>query len=367
MSHTIYMKNKDGILIELMETPYDSEKIFQELIEQYPMILAGNQINPDNPRQWILISREMAIPITGNSDSYGYLDHLFIDQDGIPTFVEVKRSTNSEIRRQVVGQMLDYAANATVYWKIDSIRQIFDNSGQTLEGAFDISEEQIEDFWASVEANLKSGKIRLLFIADEIPESLLRIIEFLNNQMRNTEVLGLEIKQYLSEDREQIIVPHIVGNTLQAKEVKRNNKNRNWNKDSFLFEIEAIGGMEQRATAEQLVQEFLDLSEDCHITYGNGSTHSSVIAKYHDSTIMNIYPWQKGVYIQISFKYLKEPFNKVEYQKELTRKVELALHEAFPIGKTEKSLSISLAHLVDEEKYSEFLDVIKYLIDTMDI
>ncbi len=46
------------------------------------------------------------------------IDHLFLDQDGIPTIVEVKRSTDTRIRREVVGQMLDSAANAVGRWSI---------------------------------------------------------------------------------------------------------------------------------------------------------------------------------------------------------------------------------------------------------
>jgi len=54
----------------------------------------------------------MGVPsIDGGGDRWS-ADHLFLDQDAIPTFVEVKRSTDTRIRREVVGQMLDYAANA---------------------------------------------------------------------------------------------------------------------------------------------------------------------------------------------------------------------------------------------------------------
>jgi len=53
-----------------------------------------------------------------------FVDHLLIDQDGIPTLVEVKRSTDTRIRREVVGQMLDYAANAVVYWPVETIKPI---------------------------------------------------------------------------------------------------------------------------------------------------------------------------------------------------------------------------------------------------
>jgi hypothetical protein len=39
------------------------------------------------------------------------LDHLVVDQDAVPTFVEVKRASDTPARREVVAQMLDYAAN----------------------------------------------------------------------------------------------------------------------------------------------------------------------------------------------------------------------------------------------------------------
>jgi hypothetical protein len=54
------------------------------------------------------------------------VDHLFLDQDAVPTIVEVKRSTDTRIRREVVGQMLDYAANAVVYWPVEAIRAEFE-------------------------------------------------------------------------------------------------------------------------------------------------------------------------------------------------------------------------------------------------
>jgi ribosomal protein L30E len=34
-----------------------------------------------------------------------------------------------------------------------------------------------------VDANLRAGKVRLVFVADEIPAELRRVVEFLNSQM----------------------------------------------------------------------------------------------------------------------------------------------------------------------------------------
>ncbi len=40
-----------------------------------------------------------------------------------------------------------------------------------------------ETFWANVKTNLQAGKVRTLFVADEIPSESRRIVEFLNEQM----------------------------------------------------------------------------------------------------------------------------------------------------------------------------------------
>ena len=95
----IFMRNKDG-LVELPSTSYDAEEILQELLEKYPQLLAGFQMNRGDPRRFLLVKREA--PVADWS-----LDHLFIDQSSIPTLVEVKRSSDTRIRREVVGQMLD--------------------------------------------------------------------------------------------------------------------------------------------------------------------------------------------------------------------------------------------------------------------
>ncbi|MBM3862305.1 MAG: hypothetical protein FJ395_22000 [Verrucomicrobia bacterium] len=110
----------------MKETTSPNEDSLQALLEQYSNLLAGDQIQPDRPLKWLLVEREIGIPDEQGGSNRWSLDHLFIDQYAIPTFVEVKRYENTEIRRQIVGQMLDYAANATVYWPAEKIRAQFE-------------------------------------------------------------------------------------------------------------------------------------------------------------------------------------------------------------------------------------------------
>jgi hypothetical protein len=87
--------------------------LLQTWLAQYPALLVGNQIDAKEPKRFLLIEQECGVPAREAGADRWSIDHLFIDQDAIPTIVEVKRSSDTRIRREVVGQMLDYAANAT--------------------------------------------------------------------------------------------------------------------------------------------------------------------------------------------------------------------------------------------------------------
>ena len=66
-----------------------------------------------------------------------------------------------------------------------------------LEAVIDPTQDA-ETFWQQVAANLNAGRIRLVFVADEIPRELRRVVEFLNEQMR-ADVIAIEVKQYVGE------------------------------------------------------------------------------------------------------------------------------------------------------------------------
>jgi len=226
----IYLIDNDEL--RTMEVqPYKSEDGFQKLLEQHPELLAGELIDSDSPRRWMLLAREKSVPDEVNSAVRRWsLDHLFVDQDSIPTLVEVKRSSDTRIRREVVGQMMDYAANAVVSWPIAEIRQEFDadcekreiDPAKKMYESLGVEAEDVEQFWEKVEANLLSKNIRLLFVADTIPKELKRIIEFLNETMQPTDVFGVELKQYVHEGT-RTLVPRVLGVTTAA-EVKKKSR-----------------------------------------------------------------------------------------------------------------------------------------------
>ena len=219
----------------LEETGYIQESDLQEFLADNPDLIPGDQINSDIPRRWLLVSREMGIPDDiGASDRWN-VDHLFLDQDGIPTLIECKRASDTRIRREVVAQMLDYAVHGVMNWDIAKIRQIAAEEAKTRGNLLDnqilellgenADSDTVEEYWDKVEENLKSHNIRLIFVSDSIPKELRRLVEFLNEEMSKIEVLAVEIKSYKSDAEERALVPRVIGITEATRAVKQKGAN----------------------------------------------------------------------------------------------------------------------------------------------
>lgn len=272
----IFLLGNDGQLVEMNEAEYDSEDVLQSLLGKYPNLLAGKQMNSDSPRRWLLISREVPVASDESATGRWSLDHLFLDQDGIPTLVEVKRRSDTRIRREVVGQLLDYAANAVLYWPVEDIRNRFESrcgaAGEDCESVLRESlgsEINAEQFWSSVKTNLQAGKIRLVFVAHEIPAELQRIVEFLNGQMDPAEVIAVQVKQYEGGEL-TTLVPRVIGQTAEATAKKTRGGKRQWDEASFFDDLASRSGPEDCDVARKLLE--WACASDYPIRWGQGRT-----------------------------------------------------------------------------------------------
>lgn len=371
MGTGIYAIQENGQLVEMTERPYDSESLLQELLEKYPNLLAGDQINSAEPRRWLLVSREMMVPAEKDGAGRWSVDHLFLDQEGIPTLVEVKRSSDTRIRREVVGQMLDYAANGVVYWPSERIRASFEANcqiqgitpEQALMAHLDESVDP-EQFWQQVATNLQLGRIRMLFVADHISTELQRIVEFLNVQMSPAEVLAVEIKQFVGQGLKTLI-PRVIGLTVEAqthKTLTRRDR-RQWDECSFLQAIEAQGGTQPVA----LVKKILAWVEEREIDgcWGKGTNWGSFVATVEHRGIR--YPlfsiWTNG-YIEVGFQYLqgKPPFQTEESLIGLLTSINKISDLSFPPTVITKRPSFSITVLESEANLQQFLATFDWVI-----
>jgi hypothetical protein len=259
MSKSVFLMHSGGNLVEMVEQKYASEDILQALIAKYPHLLAG-ETHADTKCKWLLVTREAAIGDHATSNGRWSLDHLFIDSAGVPTLVEVKRSTDTRLRREVVGQMLDYAANAIVYWPIEQVRTMHESrceqdgiDPEMCLREFVGTECDVETFWKTVKTNLQAGRIRMVFLADEIPSELRRVIEFLNMQMDPAEVIGVELKQYVGSNV-KTLVPALIGQTSGAAARKNEpREQRQWDEVSFMQELHEQSGADATETAKAIL------------------------------------------------------------------------------------------------------------------
>lgn len=255
MAERIYNLTGDGAesaLYPFEEEPFDEEDALQELIARNPELLAGEQMNPSDPPRFILISREVGIADQADGAARWSLDHALIDQHAVPTLVETKRGDNRELRRTIVGQMMDYAAHASKYWTTAELRKQFEeheDADQRLAELLDDDDPDQEDFWRLVETNLTARILRLLFVADRIPDELATVVEFLNEQMPRIEVLAVEVRQFRS-DSGRILVPRVIGR-LAAATGRGAQPRSKLTRESFL---RSLGSTEAERAARELLQ-----------------------------------------------------------------------------------------------------------------
>jgi hypothetical protein len=266
MSEGIFLES-GGKLHLLNERPYEKESILQEALEKYPQVIAGITTTRGEGVPLALVRREAGIPGQTGGGNVWSLDHIYVDATAVPVLVEVKRSSDTRIRREVVGQMLDYAANGVRYWPVDELRRGFEgrcaederDPDAWLQESFDV--DDVDEYWREVESNLRAGRVRLVFVADALPAELVRIIEFLNEQMSEVEVLGVELRQYVSDGEHRAFVPTVVGRTERAVEAKRPSTGPSWDLESFMQ-----AAAERRTPQEvELVRALLD-----HVTANGG-------------------------------------------------------------------------------------------------
>ena len=230
----IFLIAADGQLTLMTEQPYDSEELLQSLLANYPALLAGDQMTDIGPRRWLLLAREATVP-SDNGGAPWYVDHLFVDQDAVPTLVEVKRSTDPRIRREVVGQLLDYAANAVARWSSDELRARFTaEAGGTERFQEFLSGANGETFWTNLGLNLAGGRIRMIFVADSIPPELRRVVDFLASQFKAAEIFAVEVRNY-GGTKARALVPRLVST---PKSSRTEIIERRWDANSFFTVLE---------------------------------------------------------------------------------------------------------------------------------
>jgi hypothetical protein len=157
-----------------------NEAWLQRLIMSYPALLPITDIEPALT-PIIPLCMELNVPS-------GFIDNLYATPAGDLIVVETKLWRNPEARREVVGQILDYAKDLSrwTYGELDAAVQSA-SGRREAEGlslyktcqVSDLAEMEEAAFIDQVSRNLRRGRFLLLIVGDGIQEGAEALAEFL--------------------------------------------------------------------------------------------------------------------------------------------------------------------------------------------
>lgn len=215
----------DNTIKQLNRIPFNQKKFdegwLQALISNNPYILPVSEIEPFFAP---LVSIGREIPV----DS-GAIDNLFISPEGYLTIVETKLWRNPEARREVVGQIIDYAKDLNK-WDYEQLnKQVGIYHQKTYGKAMGILEKlrevhPIEDedepvIIDNISRNLKQGRFLLLIVGDGIRESVEAMTAYLvQTPQLNFSLALVELQVFeLTANSEKLllVVPHVVARTKE--------------------------------------------------------------------------------------------------------------------------------------------------------
>lgn len=189
-----------------------SETWLQEVLQAYPQILPVDEIEPIF---WPLvpIGREIGTRV-------GPIDNLFISKAGYLVLVETKLWRNSQAKREVFAQAIDYAGEVAT-WSFEDLdakcRNRNDNKGviELIQSSLDLDKDELptED---EIARNLRLGRFLILVVSDHIHDSLINMLGFVNRYPHLATNVGLiELHCYMAPDLsdEIIAVPSIIAKT----------------------------------------------------------------------------------------------------------------------------------------------------------
>ena len=194
------------------------EEWLQKFVYENPLCIPIDEIEPAFGE---LLPTCLELPTPAGS-----IDVAFMNPSGLLTLVECKLWKNPEARREVVGQILDYAkevcrwnyAHLEAAVRLARHDKDFSLYRLTRGHAGDLDET---DFADSVSRNLRRGRFLLLLLGDGIRESANQIAEFLGEHAHLNFALALVEMAIFQLPRDHdhsfIVVPRVLAQTVEIE------------------------------------------------------------------------------------------------------------------------------------------------------
>ena len=142
-----------------------------------------------------------------------------VTPSGLPVLVECKLWRNPEGRRDVVGQILDYAKELSRWSSSDLQREVsrrLKRDGDPLLEMVRAVDPEVNEiqFNDALTANLRRGRFLLLIVGDGIREGVEAIAEYLERHAGLHFSLGLvELPIYLMPNGDRLVAPRVLART----------------------------------------------------------------------------------------------------------------------------------------------------------
>ncbi|WP_433876230.1 hypothetical protein [Sinomonas atrocyanea] len=212
---------------------YDSEAALQRILHDHPSLVPGVPAD--------------AVACSEFQSGAGRADIVVVDASGKLTLVECKLAANPQVRREVIGQVLDYASRM---WRME-IGEFEQRWRQANGGSspFEALGDADGTTKAAVAENLKAGRFNLVLAVDGLNDDVKRIVEFLNAvTLPETGVMVAEFTHAL-EAGVEILIPIAYGAELvEAKSAAPHGRIRMCTEEEYLASCEEFDS----ASADQV-------------------------------------------------------------------------------------------------------------------
>jgi hypothetical protein len=333
---------------------FQGEKALQKLLAEEPSLISIDEIREGSGELLIAI-REFPLAI-------GPIDILGFSAKGDIAIIECKLASNSEIKRQVIGQVFEYGANLWEmdYENLDSV--IKSRHGKTLVESFrEITDPNWDEevFRNNIESSLQNGDFILVIVVDEISDALTRIIRFINEAGKPAFSFAALEMQHFQHSTTEMLVPHIIG--VNKTPEKPRGERKKWDEESFFSEIK-----EKHPKYFSNIQQIYQWAKNnSKIWWGEGSINGSFVPviPYDGKSFQLFAVYTSGV-IEIFFQYYlyKPPFDVEEKRIELFNKLNQIDGVKIPKDGLNRRPSIPFGAINTPEKIAQFISIFEWVI-----
>jgi hypothetical protein len=185
--------------------------VFVDEAQLQKMLYASPELIPTRTEDHVAVfTRESGLP------GSGYTDLIGVDAQGNILIIETKLARNGEIRRKVIGQVLEYAA---YLWEMsfeDFDRFFVIREGKSLLELLSEKDSSLDmgQIRQKVEENLASGNFQLVIAVDGMNPELEKIIAYVASRSAGLQLEALELDLYRC-DQTEVLVPRRYGQLNQ--------------------------------------------------------------------------------------------------------------------------------------------------------